>query len=190
MSRSSNPKYFICIQSRWNCSLLRHPQCHCCPRNLLYGGCLWNRQEQCRCGFEGGDKAGACNEVDCSYCYDWCAGIITRIYPKAKSYYLFDGYAHLSSGFTCGITGLSGGMAIGIVAGTELFRIPNVQIMVTGLKKLMCYTKWYRSWNNNRLNILSHGGHPILKLEILSLLLMVCYFARWYQEFTVSSTTE
>uniref|UniRef100_A0A5B7C7K5 Putative V-type proton ATPase proteolipid subunit n=1 Tax=Davidia involucrata TaxID=16924 RepID=A0A5B7C7K5_DAVIN len=35
--------------------------------------------------------------------------------PKAKSYYLFDGYAHLSSGLACGLAGLSAGMAIGIV---------------------------------------------------------------------------
>ncbi|KAF3433691.1 hypothetical protein FNV43_RR24794 [Rhamnella rubrinervis] len=27
----------------------------------------------------------------------------TRINPKVKSYYLFDGYAHLSSGLACGL---------------------------------------------------------------------------------------
>ncbi|CAI9276873.1 unnamed protein product [Lactuca saligna] len=37
------------------------------------------------------------------------------INPKAKSYYLFDRYAHLSSGLACGLAGLSAGMAIGIV---------------------------------------------------------------------------
>ncbi|KAJ0587774.1 V-type proton ATPase 16 kDa proteolipid subunit [Helianthus annuus] len=37
--------------------------------------------------------------------------ISTGINPKAKSYYLFDGYVHLSSG----LAGLSAGMAIGIV---------------------------------------------------------------------------
>ena len=41
--------------------------------------------------------------------------ISTGINPKAKSYYLFDGYAHLSSGLSCGLAGLSAGMAIGIV---------------------------------------------------------------------------
>lgn len=41
--------------------------------------------------------------------------ISTGINPKAKSYYLFDGYAHLSSGLACGLAGLSAGMAIGIV---------------------------------------------------------------------------
>ncbi|GFQ02496.1 v-type proton ATPase 16 kDa proteolipid subunit [Phtheirospermum japonicum] len=34
------------------------------------------------------------------------------INPKPKSYYLFDGYAHLSSGLACG---LAAGMVIGIV---------------------------------------------------------------------------
>ncbi|KAL8153908.1 hypothetical protein V2J09_011668 [Rumex salicifolius] len=41
--------------------------------------------------------------------------ISTGINPKAKGYYLFDGYAHLSSGLACGLAGLSAGMAIGIV---------------------------------------------------------------------------
>ncbi|KAG5392684.1 hypothetical protein IGI04_022647 [Brassica rapa subsp. trilocularis] len=41
--------------------------------------------------------------------------ISTGINPKAKSYYLFDGYAHLSSGLACGLAGLSAGMAIGIL---------------------------------------------------------------------------
>ncbi|KAL2527312.1 V-type proton ATPase subunit c2 [Abeliophyllum distichum] len=45
--------------------------------------------------------------------YGRCVG--TGINPKAKSYYLFDGYAHLSSGLACGLAGLSAGMAIGIV---------------------------------------------------------------------------
>ncbi|KAE8692638.1 V-type proton ATPase subunit c1 [Hibiscus syriacus] len=35
--------------------------------------------------------------------------ISTGINPKAKSYYLFDGYAHLSSGLACGLAGLSAG---------------------------------------------------------------------------------
>ncbi|KAL7082788.1 hypothetical protein ACP275_14G123500 [Erythranthe tilingii] len=48
--------------------------------------------------------------------------ISTGINPKAKSYYLFDGYAHLSSGLSCGLAGLAAGMAIGIVgdAGVSL----------------------------------------------------------------------
>ncbi|MCD9641977.1 V-type proton ATPase 16 kDa proteolipid [Datura stramonium] len=49
--------------------------------------------------------------------------ISTGINPKTKSYYLFDGYAHLSSGLACGLAGLSAGMAIGIVgdAGVRCF---------------------------------------------------------------------
>jgi ATP synthase proteolipid subunit len=41
--------------------------------------------------------------------------ISTGINPKAKPYFLFDGYAHLSSGLACGLAGLAAGMAIGIV---------------------------------------------------------------------------
>ncbi|CAI5951968.1 unnamed protein product [Closterium sp. NIES-64] len=41
--------------------------------------------------------------------------ISTGINPKAKAYYSFDGYAHLSSGLSCGLAGLAAGMAIGIV---------------------------------------------------------------------------
>jgi V-type H+-transporting ATPase 16kDa proteolipid subunit len=53
--------------------------------------------------------------------------ISTGINPKAKSYYLFDGYAHLSSGLACGLAGLSAGMAIGIVgdAGVRYFFFSN-----------------------------------------------------------------
>ena len=32
-----------------------------------------------------------------------------------KPYFLFDGYAHLASGLSCGLAGLAAGMAIGIV---------------------------------------------------------------------------
>ncbi|CAI9785591.1 unnamed protein product [Fraxinus pennsylvanica] len=45
----------------------------------------------------------------------WVRHMARRINPKVKSYYLFDGYAHLSSGLVCGLAGLSAGMAIGIV---------------------------------------------------------------------------
>ncbi|KAH7566298.1 hypothetical protein JRO89_XS08G0134100 [Xanthoceras sorbifolium] len=58
--------------------------------------------------------------------------ISTGINPKAKSYYLFDGYAHLSSGLACGLAGLSAGMAIGIVgdAGVrfDFFGIATIRI--------------------------------------------------------------
>ncbi|KAJ8771012.1 hypothetical protein K2173_023337 [Erythroxylum novogranatense] len=54
--------------------------------------------------------------------------ISTGINPKAKSYYLFDGYAHLSSGLACGLAGLSAGMAIGIVgdAGVRYLTTPLI----------------------------------------------------------------
>ncbi|RWR83192.1 V-type proton ATPase subunit c1-like protein [Cinnamomum micranthum f. kanehirae] len=41
--------------------------------------------------------------------------ISTGINPKAKSYYLFDGYTHPLSGLSCGFAGLAVGMVIGIV---------------------------------------------------------------------------
>ena len=47
--------------------------------------------------------------------YGYCCYHQYGINPKAKSYYLIDWYAHLSSGFDCGLAGLSAGMAIGIV---------------------------------------------------------------------------
>ena len=34
---------------------------------------------------------------------------------EATPYYLFDGYAHLAAGLSCGLAGLAAGMAIGIV---------------------------------------------------------------------------
>jgi V-type H+-transporting ATPase proteolipid subunit len=52
--------------------------------------------------------------------------ISTGINPKSKPYYVFDGYAHLSSGLSCGLAGLSAGMAIGIVgdAGVRFVSLP------------------------------------------------------------------
>ncbi|RWR94699.1 V-type proton ATPase subunit c1-like protein [Cinnamomum micranthum f. kanehirae] len=41
--------------------------------------------------------------------------ISTGINPKAKSYYLFDGYTHPLSGLSCSLAGLAVGMVIGIV---------------------------------------------------------------------------
>ena len=42
--------------------------------------------------------------------------LLTAVTQTAdKAYYLFDGYAHLASGLSCGLAGLAAGMAIGIV---------------------------------------------------------------------------
>ena len=48
--------------------------------------------------------------------------ISTGINPSSTAYYLFDGYAHLASGLSCGLAGLAAGLAIGIVgdAGVRL----------------------------------------------------------------------
>ncbi|CAL1394744.1 unnamed protein product [Linum trigynum] len=73
---------------------------------------------------DGSDEAGAGYEVDSSSYNGWSARylrhgfaviISTRINPKAKLYYLFDGYAHLSSGLACGLAGHSASIAIDIV---------------------------------------------------------------------------
>ncbi|XP_057796797.1 V-type proton ATPase 16 kDa proteolipid subunit-like [Salvia miltiorrhiza] len=40
--------------------------------------------------------------------------ISTGINPKAKSYYLFDGYAHLSSRLACGLAGLATAVGLGV----------------------------------------------------------------------------
>ena len=67
--------------------------------------------------------------------------ISTGINPKAKSYYLFDGYAHLSSGLACGLAGLSAGMAIGIVgdAGVRYYCLICLFILIQ-----LRYLKSYR----------------------------------------------
>jgi V-type H+-transporting ATPase proteolipid subunit len=58
--------------------------------------------------------------------------ISTGINPKSKPYYVFDGYAHLSSGLSCGLAGLSAGMAIGIVgdAGVRFVSLPLPSIFL------------------------------------------------------------
>lgn len=67
--------------------------------------------------------------------------ISTGINPKAKSYYLFDGYAHLSSGLACGLAGLAAGMAIGIVgdAGVRYYFI----FSILWHKYILFYFSWF-----------------------------------------------
>ncbi|KAG8076644.1 hypothetical protein GUJ93_ZPchr0006g43865 [Zizania palustris] len=66
--------------------------------------------------------------------------ISTGINPKAKPYYLFDGYALLSSGLACGLAGLAAGMAIGIIGDAGVRPLCWVEQMSldneTGLDKL------------------------------------------------------
>ncbi|KAG0472568.1 hypothetical protein HPP92_014425 [Vanilla planifolia] len=76
--------------------------------------CRWirNNEELCGSGIDGCNEAGA--------------GVTsTGINPNAKSYYLFDGYAHLSYGLGCGLAGLFLGMAIGIVGETGVRSLPH-----------------------------------------------------------------
>ncbi|XP_064937090.1 V-type proton ATPase subunit c1-like isoform X1 [Musa acuminata AAA Group] len=69
--------------------------------------------------------------------------ISTGINPKAKPYYLFDGYAHLSSGLACGLAGLSAGMAIGIVgdAGVRNDKVTRS----SSVTKLLLFVSWIQS---------------------------------------------
>lgn len=88
-----------------------------------YGSGLWDGEERSGRGIDGGDEAGAGNEINSASSYGRSVGYLwlnrccyyQHRVPKAKSYYLFDGYAHLSSGLACGLAGLAAGMAIGIV---------------------------------------------------------------------------
>ena len=68
--------------------------------------------------------------------------ISTGINPKAKSYYLFDGYAHLSSGLACNLAGLSAGMAIGIVgdAGFRYSLHPFDLPLISTLNCFICFS--------------------------------------------------
>ena len=43
----------------------------------------------------------------------------------ATPYYLFDGYAHLAAGLSCGLAGLAAGMAIGIVGDAGVRQAPD-----------------------------------------------------------------
>lgn len=43
----------------------------------------------------------------------------------ATPYYLFDGYAHLAAGLSCGLAGLAAGMAIGIVGDAGVRQVPD-----------------------------------------------------------------
>ncbi|URE03176.1 V-type proton ATPase 16 kDa proteolipid [Musa troglodytarum] len=68
--------------------------------------------------------------------------ISTGINPKAKSYYLFDGYAHLSSGLACGLAGLSAGMAIGIVGDAGV----RNDMLFAAYKDLFAITVYHSTW--------------------------------------------
>ena len=65
----------------------------------------------------------------------WC--VMTVNQTADKPYYLFDGYAHLAAGLSCGLAGLAAGMAIGIVgdAGVRYDHVSN-----TAMSALICRT--------------------------------------------------
>ncbi len=49
------------------------------------------------------------------YVVIWTLWVLAVNQTADKPYYLFDGYAHLAAGLSCGLAGLAAGMAIGIV---------------------------------------------------------------------------
>ncbi|KAG2244001.1 hypothetical protein Bca4012_035052 [Brassica carinata] len=81
---------------------------------FMYGSNVRGSKELSWYGIDGCDETRACNEVNSSGGYIRCYQQYWN-QPKGKSYYLVDGYAHLSSGLACGLAGLSAVMAIGIV---------------------------------------------------------------------------
>jgi V-type H+-transporting ATPase proteolipid subunit len=58
--------------------------------------------------------------------------ISTGINRRSKPYYVFDGYAYLSSGLSCGLVGLSAGMAVGVVgdAGFRCVSLHSVSLVM------------------------------------------------------------
>jgi V-type H+-transporting ATPase proteolipid subunit len=90
--------------------------------------------------------------------------ISTGINPKAKSYYLFDGYAHLSSGLACGLAGLSAGMAIGIVGDAGV--------------RYICFTPFIMFvWLHDFLGgscLITNVPTPKSQVMILVVLILIC----------------
>ncbi|KAH0451040.1 hypothetical protein IEQ34_021732 [Dendrobium chrysotoxum] len=67
--------------------------------------------------------------------------ISTRINPKAKSYYLFNGYTHLISGMACGLVGLSAGMAIDIVGDAGVRANAQQPMLFVGMILILIFAK-------------------------------------------------
>ncbi|KAI3728881.1 hypothetical protein L6452_17526 [Arctium lappa] len=63
------------------------------------------------------------------------------INPKVMSYYLFDGYAHLSSGLACGLAGLSAGMAIDIVGDAGVRANAQQPKLFVGMILILIFTE-------------------------------------------------
>ncbi|CAL5377087.1 unnamed protein product [Camellia sinensis] len=110
--------------------------------------------------------------------------ISTGINPKAKSYYLFDGYAHLSSGLACGLAGLSAGMAIGIVGDAGVrFPVGGKQFSI---EKRLCWANrskegWGRTFTPSlelrhgtcrlELDLLANAQQPKLFVGMILILI-------------------
>ncbi|KAJ0080503.1 hypothetical protein Patl1_23780 [Pistacia atlantica] len=76
--------------------------------------------------------------------------ISTRVNPKAKSYCLLDGYAHLSSGLAYGLVGLSTSMAITIVSDVGVSTVTLIGYYIL-IKYVSCFTSFVFKYRLERL---------------------------------------
>ncbi|CAK9197906.1 unnamed protein product [Sphagnum troendelagicum] len=67
--------------------------------------------------------------------------ISTGINPRSKLYYVFDGYAHLSSGSSCGLAGLSAGMAVGIVGDAGVRANAQISKLFVGMILILIFAE-------------------------------------------------
>lgn len=44
--------------------------------------------------------------------------------------------------------------------------VPDIQVAVASLKKLVSYTNWYRSGGGCKFHVLTHSRHPTSKIKI------------------------
>ncbi|XP_039852344.1 V-type proton ATPase 16 kDa proteolipid subunit-like [Panicum virgatum] len=67
--------------------------------------------------------------------------VISGINPLAKTYYLFDGYTHLASGPSCGLSCLASSMAIGIVGDTGVRANAQQPKLFVGMILILIFTE-------------------------------------------------
>lgn len=65
-----------------------------------------------------------------------CLFCVTVNQSEATPYYLFDGYAHLAAGLSCGLAGLAAGMAIGIVGDAGVRQVSDCCLLYAALVDL------------------------------------------------------
>jgi V-type H+-transporting ATPase proteolipid subunit len=67
--------------------------------------------------------------------------ICTGISPAAKAYHLFDGFAHLAAGLSCGVTGLAAGTAIGVVGDAGVRAVAQQPKLYTGTLIILIFAE-------------------------------------------------